>query len=90
MDTMQIFRLNGAILNNDAEACYDRMIPELTALYHQSLGMPDNANKCSILINKNMQWHIKTADGISKDSYGHTDEFGKWGESQGKGSLLTN
>eukprot|EP00957_Ditylum_brightwellii_P174506 13286890-Ditylum_brightwellii.AAC.1 len=28
MDCFRLFRLNGAILNNDATACYDRMIPE--------------------------------------------------------------
>eukprot|EP00957_Ditylum_brightwellii_P076997 5852030-Ditylum_brightwellii.AAC.1 len=28
MDCSHLFHLNGAILNNNATACYDRMIPE--------------------------------------------------------------
>eukprot|EP00957_Ditylum_brightwellii_P118071 9004722-Ditylum_brightwellii.AAC.1 len=28
MDCLRLFRLNGAVLNNNAMACYDRMIPE--------------------------------------------------------------
>eukprot|EP00957_Ditylum_brightwellii_P068387 5191515-Ditylum_brightwellii.AAC.1 len=31
MDCICLYRLNGAILKNDAAACYDCMIPELTA-----------------------------------------------------------
>eukprot|EP00957_Ditylum_brightwellii_P157113 11957980-Ditylum_brightwellii.AAC.1 len=27
MDSLRLFRLNGALLNNDAVACYNRMIP---------------------------------------------------------------
>ena len=36
MNCFRLFRLNGAILNNDATACYDRMIPEVTSLHLQS------------------------------------------------------
>eukprot|EP00957_Ditylum_brightwellii_P158151 12037803-Ditylum_brightwellii.AAC.1 len=90
MDTMQLIRLNGAILNNDVEACYDRMIPELTALHLQSLRMSDNTNRCSVLIIKNMKQHINTADGISKDRYRHTEDFSNWGEGKGKGSSPVN
>eukprot|EP00957_Ditylum_brightwellii_P135641 10343693-Ditylum_brightwellii.AAC.1 len=28
MDSLRSFRLNGAVLNSDAKACYNRMIPE--------------------------------------------------------------
>eukprot|EP00957_Ditylum_brightwellii_P018942 1425044-Ditylum_brightwellii.AAC.1 len=33
IDCLQLFRFNGAILNNDATACYDRMILELSSLH---------------------------------------------------------
>eukprot|EP00957_Ditylum_brightwellii_P086740 6600641-Ditylum_brightwellii.AAC.1 len=33
MDCLRLFHLNGAILNNDATACYDRMILELSSLH---------------------------------------------------------
>eukprot|EP00957_Ditylum_brightwellii_P168017 12790279-Ditylum_brightwellii.AAC.1 len=63
MDSLRLFRLNGTVLNNDAKACYDRMIPEVTALHLQSLGLPDNATKCSVEINQKMKHYIKTAEG---------------------------
>eukprot|EP00957_Ditylum_brightwellii_P193230 14713048-Ditylum_brightwellii.AAC.1 len=54
IDCLRLFRLNGAILNNDATACYDSMIPELSSVHLQGLGLPDNAAKCSVLLNHNM------------------------------------
>eukprot|EP00957_Ditylum_brightwellii_P104210 7937134-Ditylum_brightwellii.AAC.1 len=45
MDCLRLFHLNGAVLNNNAMACYNRMIPELTALNLQSLGLPYAATK---------------------------------------------
>eukprot|EP00957_Ditylum_brightwellii_P084831 6450024-Ditylum_brightwellii.AAC.1 len=51
MDCLRLFCLNGAILNNDATACYNQMIPELSSLHVQSLGLPDNATKCSVILN---------------------------------------
>eukprot|EP00957_Ditylum_brightwellii_P011134 843796-Ditylum_brightwellii.AAC.2 len=35
MDLLQLFSLNGALLNNDAVACYDRMIPALSSRSRQ-------------------------------------------------------
>eukprot|EP00957_Ditylum_brightwellii_P038924 2941092-Ditylum_brightwellii.AAC.1 len=63
MDCLHLFRLNGAILNNNATACYDHMIPELPSIHLQGLGLPDNAAKCSVLLNPNMQHHVKTKAG---------------------------
>eukprot|EP00957_Ditylum_brightwellii_P056496 4282880-Ditylum_brightwellii.AAC.1 len=37
MDCLCLFCLNGAILNSDATACYDQMIPKLSSLHVQSL-----------------------------------------------------
>eukprot|EP00957_Ditylum_brightwellii_P065326 4954600-Ditylum_brightwellii.AAC.1 len=90
MDCICLFRLNGAILNNDASACYDQMIPEVSSVHLQSLGLPDNAIKCSILINKNMNRSIKTTAGVTKDTYQHTAEYPLQGERQGKASSPSN
>eukprot|EP00957_Ditylum_brightwellii_P140260 10687650-Ditylum_brightwellii.AAC.1 len=43
MNCICLFGLNDAILNNDAEACYNGIIPELTAIHLKALGLPDNA-----------------------------------------------
>eukprot|EP00957_Ditylum_brightwellii_P150140 11433602-Ditylum_brightwellii.AAC.1 len=89
MDSVQLFHLNGALLNN-AVACYNQMIPELTSIHLQSLGLPDNAAKCSVLLNYNMNHHVKTTAGVSKDSYAYSDACAKLGEGQGKASSPSN
>eukprot|EP00957_Ditylum_brightwellii_P143235 10913203-Ditylum_brightwellii.AAC.1 len=43
MDCFHLFHLNGVILNNNATSCYDRMIPEVTSIHLQSLGLPEEA-----------------------------------------------
>eukprot|EP00957_Ditylum_brightwellii_P056660 4294489-Ditylum_brightwellii.AAC.1 len=71
MDCFRLFRLNGAILNNDATACYDRMIPEVSSIHLQSLGLPKEAAKCSVLVNQKMRRHVKTTAGVSTAHYRH-------------------
>eukprot|EP00957_Ditylum_brightwellii_P151436 11532525-Ditylum_brightwellii.AAC.1 len=63
MDSLRLFRLNGAVLNNDAKAYYDRMIPEVTSLHLQGLGFPTTAAECSVKLNHNMSHYIKAAEG---------------------------
>eukprot|EP00957_Ditylum_brightwellii_P028119 2122966-Ditylum_brightwellii.AAC.1 len=71
MDCFRLFCLNGAILNNNAAACYDQMIPEVSSIHLQSLGLPKGAAKCSVLVNQNMKHHIKTTAGVSVTNYKH-------------------
>eukprot|EP00957_Ditylum_brightwellii_P011231 850026-Ditylum_brightwellii.AAC.1 len=71
-------------------ACYNRMIPAVTALHLQSLGLLCAATKCSVLLNHNMTHYVKTSKGISNNHYNHTLEYGKFGEGQGKASSLSN
>eukprot|EP00957_Ditylum_brightwellii_P167087 12719923-Ditylum_brightwellii.AAC.1 len=47
MDSIHLFCFNGTILNNDAVACYDCMIPSLISIDFQSLGLPEKAAECS-------------------------------------------
>eukprot|EP00957_Ditylum_brightwellii_P138764 10577742-Ditylum_brightwellii.AAC.1 len=90
MDSLHLFCLNGTVLNNGAKACYEKMIPEVTSLHLQSLGLPPAAIKCSMLLNKNMSHFLKMSEGISAESYKHTDIFAKYGEGQGKASSPSN
>eukprot|EP00957_Ditylum_brightwellii_P128962 9838129-Ditylum_brightwellii.AAC.1 len=90
MDCFRLFCLNGAILTNDATACYDRMIPEVTPLHLQSLGLPEEAVKCSMLLNHNMCHHVKTTAGVSREHYRHKPGNKKYGEGQGKTSSPSN
>eukprot|EP00957_Ditylum_brightwellii_P001225 96042-Ditylum_brightwellii.AAC.1 len=72
---MRLYPSNSTLLNSDAEACYNQMIPGVMALHSQSLGLPDSATKCN---------------GVSENSYGHTKKFGNWGEGQRKAALPSN
>eukprot|EP00957_Ditylum_brightwellii_P180036 13714826-Ditylum_brightwellii.AAC.1 len=66
------------------------MIPEVTALHLQSLGLLSEATKCSILLNHNITHYVKTSEGVSNDNYKHTLEYRKFGEGQGKASSPSN
>eukprot|EP00957_Ditylum_brightwellii_P172139 13104745-Ditylum_brightwellii.AAC.1 len=90
MDCFRLFCLNRAILNNDATACYDQMIPEETFLHLQSLGLPEEAVKCSVLLNHNMRHHVKTTTGVSSKHYMHKSGNKKYCEGQGKTSFPSN
>eukprot|EP00957_Ditylum_brightwellii_P010464 792000-Ditylum_brightwellii.AAC.1 len=87
---LHLFRPNGAILNNDATACYDHIIPEISSLHLQSLGLPDNATKYSVLLNHNMKYHVKTKAGVTKEFYKHELNDEKFGKGQGKTSSPSN
>eukprot|EP00957_Ditylum_brightwellii_P065077 4936012-Ditylum_brightwellii.AAC.1 len=60
MDLLHLFCLNGGLLNNNAVACYDRMIPALSSLHLQNLGLPETAAKCSVQLNKKMKHYVRT------------------------------
>eukprot|EP00957_Ditylum_brightwellii_P192547 14660061-Ditylum_brightwellii.AAC.1 len=66
------------------------MIPELSSIHLQGLGLPDNAAKCSVLLNHNMQHHVKTKAGVTTDYYTHEANNKKFGEGQGKTSSPSN
>eukprot|EP00957_Ditylum_brightwellii_P166270 12658080-Ditylum_brightwellii.AAC.1 len=90
MDCIQLFQLNGAILSNDAAACYDHMIPELTLVHLQALGMPENAIKTSILLNHKAKHFAKTKLGVTTEYYQSTENCQSYKEGQEKGSSPSN
>eukprot|EP00957_Ditylum_brightwellii_P195280 14877461-Ditylum_brightwellii.AAC.1 len=90
MDCIRLFCLNGAILNNNAAACYDRMIPELMAVHFKALGLPDNATKTSVQLNCRAKHHIKMTASVNKEHYQSTIDCQLFGEGQGKGSSPSN
>eukprot|EP00957_Ditylum_brightwellii_P042865 3244402-Ditylum_brightwellii.AAC.1 len=82
MDSVCLFHLNGALLNNNAVACYNGMIPELTSVHLQSLGLPPNASKYSVKLNQDTQHHIKPTTGIANTYYSYSTEHPKYGKGQ--------
>eukprot|EP00957_Ditylum_brightwellii_P057630 4370219-Ditylum_brightwellii.AAC.1 len=66
------------------------MIPEVTSLHFKSLGLPEEAVKCSVLLNHNMCHPVKTATGVSSKHYMHKPGNKKDSEGQGKTSSPSN
>eukprot|EP00957_Ditylum_brightwellii_P038440 2905972-Ditylum_brightwellii.AAC.1 len=90
MVSMRLFRLNGALLNNDAVACYDCVILALTFIHLQNLSLPEKAAEYSVKLNCNMKYYVYTTAGKPKQFYHHNDMCGIYGEGQGKGSSHPN
>eukprot|EP00957_Ditylum_brightwellii_P013693 1032203-Ditylum_brightwellii.AAC.1 len=84
MNSLRLFRLNGALLNNNAVDCFDWRIPAVSSLHLQSLGLPESAAKCSVKINKQMKHYIQTNARESLEFYQHTEEYMKGSKGQGK------
>eukprot|EP00957_Ditylum_brightwellii_P074378 5650851-Ditylum_brightwellii.AAC.1 len=66
------------------------MIPEVTLMHPQSLGLPAPAARCSVKLNQDMKHHIKTSAGASHELYSHLSHRPKYGEGQGTTSLPSN
>eukprot|EP00957_Ditylum_brightwellii_P119166 9089796-Ditylum_brightwellii.AAC.1 len=90
MDCICLFRLNATILNNNAEAWYSHITPELTGMHLKALGLPNNAVKTSILLNQNTKHYIKTSDGVTKVCYQSIPDCPSFDEGEGKGSSPSN
>jgi hypothetical protein len=71
---------------NDASACYDRILVHLGMMAARRCGMPPNAIKTHAETLESMKYKVKTAFGISEDSY--SGEPGKplFGTGQGSGA----
>ncbi len=72
-----------AVMDNDAKACYDRIVMALAYLRSQQLGMDHSA--CRLLENflSQAQYHIQTQHGISNQSYSSTADTKLHGPGQG-------
>ncbi|OEU09351.1 hypothetical protein FRACYDRAFT_248200 [Fragilariopsis cylindrus CCMP1102] len=69
--------------NNDATACFDRILVHLLSLCLQSYGMPKKLTKIFGELLRVARYAIKTGIGISKETYQHSDESPAFGSGQG-------
>ena len=72
--------------NNDATACFDRILVHVLTLCLRSYGMP---KKLTTILGKLLEaakYAIKTGIGISKDTYQHSKESPAFGSGQGSGA----
>ena len=85
-DICRTQKLNIIRFENDASACYDRILVHLGMLAARRCGMPTNAIQIHADTLEGMQYRVKTAFGISNHHY--TSEHGKplFGTGQGSGA----
>ena len=86
MDLCRILKLDMASFDNDASACYDRIIVALGMLAARRLGMPDNAIRCHAQALEMMKYTVKTIYGISERNYKGTPFEPLFGTGQGSGA----
>jgi hypothetical protein len=60
--------------NNDATACFDRILVHMLNLCLRSFGMPKKLTTILGNLLKVAKYAIKTVIGISKETYSHLDE----------------
>jgi hypothetical protein len=69
--------------NNDARACFNRILVHLLNLCLRSFGMPKKLTTILGELLRVARYAIKTAIGISKKTYHHSDESPAFGSGQG-------
>ena len=60
---------NFATMDNDAKGCYDHIVMLLTTIISGHFGIPKEARDLQACAFHRMQFHVKTALGISKEHY---------------------
>ena len=64
-DLIRITRSQATVFNNDATACYDRVLPTLSQICCQRLGLSHIAATFKLLFLREAEYHVKTQHGIS-------------------------
>ena len=74
------------LMDNDATACYDRIICSLSSIACQRMGMPKSAEHMHNSVLLKTKYHLKTAYGITKRSYTSLPNNPLQGQGQGSGN----
>jgi hypothetical protein len=82
-ELMRLTRTDGSTFDNDAKACYDRIITSMTSVCAQRLGMkPVNVGLHARTLQQ-AKYRLKTSLGTSETSYSNTKENPLYGLGQG-------
>jgi hypothetical protein len=76
-------------MDNDAKACYDRIIMLLATIISGHFGVPINAQDLQARAIRKMKFRSLTALGISTTHYEVTEDTPLHGSGQGSGSSST-
>ena len=72
-------------VNYDAQACYDRIIPEIALKISKKYGIHENILKIVRKTLRNSKYYIKIGNVITKQSYGNSKDTKLFGTGQGSG-----
>ena len=85
-DNCRILRYNMARFDNDASACFDRIIVPLAMLAARRCGMSDAAVRIHAETLANMEYSVKTIYGVSEGTYRGSTKEPLFGTGQGSGA----
>lgn len=85
-DICRTAKINIIRFDNDASACYDRILVHLGMMAARRCGMPENALHIHAGTLQNMRYRVKTTYGLSEHSYQGTSESPLYGTGQGSGA----
>ena len=85
-DMCRLLKVNYARFDNDASACFDRIIVALGMLAARRCGMPEDAIRTHAKSLELMQYMVKTIYGVSEDAYSGTALEPLFGTGQGSGA----
>ena len=71
------------LINYEATACYDRIIPNLGMIVSRKFGVPATVTKTNAATLEGAQYRIRTELGLSQDSYSHSPDHPICGTGQG-------
>lgn len=73
-------------VDNDADSCFDRMVPSLISLNNRSFGLPVELSRLHGNALLTMKYHLRSPNGLSPSSYQHTIDYPIYGTGQGSGN----
>ena len=85
-DLCHLLKINLARFDNDASACYDRIIVALAMMAARRCGMPLNAIRTHAEALQFMRYTVKTIHGVSETNYSGTPFEPLFGTGQGSGA----
>jgi len=84
-DVIRYYAEDASLIDNDAQACYDRSVPVLLAYALLRLGLPIHLIKFQCKWLEEAIYFFKLSDRVSKEGYGHTEKHPLYGTGQGTG-----
>lgn len=85
-DGIRICKKVAIIFNNDGKAAFDRMIPSVSPVALRRLGASENSVKALLSSLEHMKYRLRTALGISEDSFNNVQDWVLGTTLQGSGA----